>query len=198
MSGDPKKPKPGELAIDATDMAGFMIDLPEGGKQGLRFERENLPDVLAEITANQPQYGGIAGVTDVDYKNLIDAIARVVMCDSFLPAARKLVELLEETRCVEVDKRERIIDSIAESVERRDKMPGNAGIAARYQLTREYRSAIGLKSAKTRKKNEAEKADAEKAKAQGSTVAPPPPAAETSGKASPPTPTTGNGNGQTP
>src|SRR6185436_13721214 len=71
-----------------------------------------------------------------------------------LPAARKLVEILEESRAKYDDQRQRIVYATAEAVDRRAKHAADGGtLLARYQKTREYRSAIALKGYKTRRRN---------------------------------------------
>ena len=76
--------------------------------------------------------------------------------DRFLPAARKLVELLTETRAKLEDDRYQIISAVANMVDRRATRAGNGDLLARYEKTRTYRSAIGVKAAKTREKNSLE------------------------------------------
>jgi hypothetical protein len=58
--------------------------------------------------------------------------------------------MLTETRYVLDDKRQRIILDAAQAVDRRAKKSDD--LFARYQKTREYRSAIAKKGLKTREK----------------------------------------------
>lgn len=162
MAGDPKNPTVGDLHIDATALASVLTDLPPGAMVGHLSEQANLKDVLEEIAANQDVWGDKAGVTAGDFAALQDAGTQLAQVRTFLPAARKLVELLEETESSIVDRRERKIKAIARSVDGRAKEDGGDDLLAKYEKTREYRSAIAVKAAKTRKKN-AEAADAENA-----------------------------------
>jgi hypothetical protein len=151
---DPKKPQPGELHIDASDVAPFAIDLPEGALRGLRTERDGCADVVSEILAAQAAWGDKAGVTAGDAAEIQQAQQRIALVDTYLQSAQKLVEILTETRAAIDDKRERLIGTIAESVERRAKMLDNgADLLAKYEKTRAYRSAPGYKAAKTRAAN---------------------------------------------
>ncbi|MFT3774507.1 MAG: hypothetical protein QM820_54820 [Minicystis sp.] len=157
MPGDPKKPEVGELVIDASVCAPFIINLPPGGLVGLRTEHEGVGEVVSEIGANQVGWGNKAGVTAGDFDQVMMSTNRIREIDICLPAARKLVELLEETRAHEVDARERSISAIAQSVEARAKQPGAEGLTARYEKTCSYRSEFANKAASTRKKNAAAK-----------------------------------------
>jgi hypothetical protein len=157
MPGDPKNPEIGELSIDATVCQPYIVDLPAGGLVGLRTEHEGVDDVIDEIAANQAAWGDKAGVTAGDFNQIMTSTQHIEEIDRHLPAARKLVELLEETRAKEVDARERSISSVAQTVEIRAKQPGNEAVLAKYDATRAYRSEFANKAARTRRKNAEEK-----------------------------------------
>ena len=145
----------GDLVVDCTAMAPFLVDLPRGARAHLRSAQDGLDLVLAEIDANQPTIGESAGVTTLDYTTLTDASQQIDLIDEQLPAARKLVELLEETRAFAEDRRQRQIAAIATAVESRAKVYRDDALLARYEHTREYYSLPGVKAWKTRRKNEA-------------------------------------------
>ena len=63
------------------------------------------------------------------------------------------MELLVETRAQLDDRRHRQVVAIANSVDSRAKLQDGDELVARYERTREYRSEIGVKSWKTRRKN---------------------------------------------
>jgi hypothetical protein len=123
--------------------------------QGLRIEKEGLAEVIAEINANQATWGDKAGVTQGDYSDFTATNDYIAKIDSFLGPARKLVELLEETRAFLVDQRERVIHAFAKSVDGRAKTKGGADVLAKYEKTRIYRSLTADKAAKTREKRKA-------------------------------------------
>lgn len=145
----------GSLAVDCTAMAPFLVDLPRGVRARLRSAQEGLELVLAEIEANQAVVGESAGVTALDFDTLMNANRQIEMVDEQLPAIRKLKELLEETRAYLEDQRQRQIAAIATAVESRAKLQRSDALLAKYERTREYYSAPGVKSWKTRRKNEA-------------------------------------------
>lgn len=153
MAGDPKLPEVGELHIDASVCLPYAVDLPPGALSGLRSAHEGVDAVVAEVKANQTTWGDKAGVTAGDYDALVTSHSHIQEIDLYLGPARKLVEILEESRAKEVDARERAISAIAGSADLRASQPGNETVAAKYEATRTYRSEIAKKGAKTRAKN---------------------------------------------
>lgn len=149
-----KKPlEIGALAIDCTDMSAFLEDLPPGALAGMRSRREGYGDVVNEILSNQPTYGSALGVTEDDIRQLLLANERIEMIDARLPAARKLVEILEETRAKLDDQCQRQVNAVAASAELRAKAYDTPALLAKYEHTRTYRSSTAIKAAKTRRKN---------------------------------------------
>jgi hypothetical protein len=143
----------GVLAIDCTALESFVEDLPPGALMGMRARQAGYTDVINEIASNQSTLGGKAGVTDEDLQALLLADERIALIDAQLPAARKLVEMLEETRSKLDDQCQRQISAIALSVQSRAKAYNDDELLARYEKTRTYRSATAVKAAKTRRKN---------------------------------------------
>jgi hypothetical protein len=156
MSNDPKRPDVGDLVLDATDLAGFIVDLPPGKRLGLRSTQPGFEGVVGELRANQPTLGAQAGLRDEDLAGLEEDLGHRAEIQARLPAARKLVELLEETDAVIGDRLQRRVFSMGQTVEARAKMLGDDTLLARYAKTREYRSAIGNKAARTRLRNQAD------------------------------------------
>ena len=159
MSKDPKRPDVGDLVLDATDLAGIIVDLPPGRRLGLRSTQPGFDGVVGEIRANQVTLGARAGLRDEDVAAIEEDLAHRAEIQARLPAARKLVELLEETDGVVDDRLQRRVFSIAQTVESRAKMLGDDELLARYAKTREYRSSIGNKAARTRLRNLADQPD---------------------------------------
>lgn len=149
----------GSLSVDCTAMASFLVDLPRGARARLRTAQPGMALVLAEILANQASIGESAGVTNLDYSTLVTLNDRIDMIDAELPALKKLTELLVETRAHLEDQRQRHIAAIATAVEARAKIQRSPDLLARYERTREYYSAPGVKAWKTRRRNEQESTD---------------------------------------
>lgn len=151
----------GSLLVDCTAMAPFLIDLPRGARVKLIASRPGFELVSAEIMANQATFGERAGVTQLDADNLAETNRRIAQIDEQLPAAQKLVEMLIETRAFLDDRRHRQVVAIANAVDSRAKMHGSDDLLARYERTREYRSEVGVKAWKTRRKNAGENVPAD-------------------------------------
>jgi hypothetical protein len=153
MSDDPKKPDVGDMKIDASHLRGIVVDLPPGGRIGLRKSQANFPEMIAELLSNHPLFGVAAGIRDEEPVAIQASLQQMADIDALLPAAEKLVELLQETRAVIDDRLQKQVFTIAETVERRAKMMGDNELRARYAKTLAYRSAIGNKAARTRQRN---------------------------------------------
>jgi len=149
------------LVHDCTMLAPFLVDLPERARLGMRAAQEGFSEVVTEIHTNQAALGDKAGITHSDVQALQESNERIALIDARLPALKKLVEMLEETRAVEDDKRQRLAYAFADSIERRAKATGDKGLLAKYEKTRKYRSAIAMKGVKTRMKSAAAEAESE-------------------------------------
>lgn len=144
----------GSLVFDCSLLAPFVVDLPHRALRGLLVERPGFPAAIAEILANQATVGPKAGVTQEDVDAILLANDHIADIDAFLPAARKLVELLEESRAHYDDERQRRVHAIANLIEGRARTTGIDEVLAKYDSTRAYRSATGVKATKTRKAKE--------------------------------------------
>jgi len=149
-------PPIGSLAIDASALKGFLVDLPEGETQGMRREQDGIDVVVQEITSNQNEWGGAAGVTADEVSRVVTATERLAQLRAYRPAVAKLLEMIDETEAQLEDTRDTVLRSIAESVDAKAKTAG-PGLLAKYEQTRAYRSAVGRKAARTRQKQAADK-----------------------------------------
>ena len=148
---DPKNPVIGQFVFDGAEFADYAVDLPPGACQGMLPTREGFEEVCNELIANHPVWGAKAGIADQEIADLTAANERIARIDVFLPALAKAVEMLTETRYMLDDRRQRIAMDAAQSVDRRaGKLPE---LMAKYEQTREYRSAIAKKGLKTKEKN---------------------------------------------
>ncbi len=143
----------GTLVVDCTPLAEFMEDLPPRGMVGMRSEQPGYQDVIVEITSNQAAWGAGAGVVANDLAEIELADQRIAEIDKYLPALRKLAQMLVETRAVLDDRRQRRVSAIAKTIDVRSEVDGDGKLLAKYEKTRAYRSAIAVKAAKTRRKN---------------------------------------------
>jgi len=154
MPVDFTHPVVGDPGVDCSSLAMHLVDLPEEAMRGMLTAQEGFVEVILEIISNQAAWGEKAGITSSDFANFELSCDIVDKIDMYLPVARKLVEMLLETRALHEDRRQRIARAIAAGVERRA-MHNAEGteLLARYQKTRVYRSAIGRKGYKTRQRN---------------------------------------------
>lgn len=141
------------LVIDCRHMAPFLVDLAPGERQGMRVTQDGYQEAVGEIVTNQPIMGSAAGIADDDVKAIQITDERIAAIDARLATARKLVEVLEETRATLDDERHRRVFEIAGLVDVRSKARRDTRLHAAYQKTRAYRSASALKAVRTRRKN---------------------------------------------
>lgn len=160
MKDDAKGLRIGGLSVDASALEGKLVDLPKGARRRLRGDQPGLQKAMKEIRDNQPLYGELAGVTGRNFEDLRATDELIAEIDARLPAARKLVEMLEESRAVAADKRHRLISAVASTVEMHAKAHGDSELLARYEQTRAYRSATAKKAWRTRRRNQEELARA--------------------------------------
>ena len=155
---DPKNPTMGQLTFDGSEFAAYAVDMPPGACKGMLVTRPGFFDVCKEITDNQSECGGKAGIADPEVDELAQTNERIARIDAFLPALAKAAEILTETRYVLDDKRQRMVMDAAQAVDRRAKNAPE--LLAKYEKTREYRSVIAKKALKTKQQN-AEQQDAD-------------------------------------
>jgi predicted nuclease of restriction endonuclease-like RecB superfamily len=161
MKKESKRPDIGVLFLDLRSMEEFLKDTPHGSRQTLRFTYEGFDEAAHEVVSNQSILGEQAGILPRDVEALMLAQERIKLIDEQLPAARKIVELLEDTRSVLDDQAQRLVNAMAQMVEARAKVDEDTELLARYDKLRAYRSSLGYKAAKTRRRNEAEQPENE-------------------------------------
>lgn len=148
---DPTNPIMGQFVIDGSEFAPYAVDLAPGECQGMLVTREGFSDVCKEILSNQAAWGVKGGILEQEVTDLTTTNERIARIDIFIPVVAKLLEILTETRYVLDDKRQRIVMDAAKAVDRRaGKTPE---LKAKYEKTREYRSALAKKGLQTKAKN---------------------------------------------
>lgn len=145
----------GSLLVDIRALSGIIVDLPHGALQGMRTEQKGYEDVVTEILSNQRALGEETGVKQRDIDRLLELNRQIAQIDQYMPAVRKLYELMIESRANVDDERQRLVRAVAEMVEARAKGSRDPSLLAKFEKTRGYRSAAGIKAVKTRKKNAA-------------------------------------------
>jgi hypothetical protein len=151
METDVKKPSLFSTKLDLGELANRLVELTKSQRKGLQKSREGYPEASQEVQDNQQEFGTQAGVTDADIAALVLYDFVVSRIDYYLPTVATLFDRLVDTRYYFDDKRQRLLFTIAQTVERRGR--DNPVLLARYEKVIKYRSAIGLKAAFTRRKN---------------------------------------------
>jgi len=158
MSNRPKIPI-GCLLVDARPLADFLVDLERGRRRGMRTARPGFPDVVNEIVSNQREYGERAGITQTQFERFMELNHQIAQLDEHIPVVNKLSEILEETRATLENERQLMVGGFAKSVESAARSSGNKTLLAKYEKTREYRSADAKRAVKTRLQNAAAQAE---------------------------------------
>jgi len=156
MSDDTtKRPPLGALLIDARSLDGILVDVKPGSTRGMQRAQPGFDEVLQEIFDNQPTYGAKIGILQSHIDELKQLNEKIERVNQFLPAIRKLGEMMVETLTVLDNRRHEIVRLVARNVDAYADAEKDDTVLAKYAQTRRYRSAIATKAAKTRKKKAA-------------------------------------------
>lgn len=151
METEPKRISLFSTKIDLGELADRLVELTKQQRKGRQTSREGYSEASQEVQDNQQEFGTQAGVTDADITALVLYDFVISRVDYYLPAVSNLFDRLLDTRYYFDDRRQRLLFTIAQTVERRGRE--SPGLLARYEKVIAYRSAIGLKAANTRRKN---------------------------------------------
>ena len=150
-----KAPPPtytGPLKADLTALLGILVDLPPGGTQRTRREKEGIKGVIEELASAMPKHGGAAGITTELYD-------RFTACNKDLDQIRdarglvdKLAEVLRESEAHHEDTREGFLSMMCKSI-KSAAQHDNPTIVAPFEKTLKYNAQSAEKAVKTRRKN---------------------------------------------
>lgn len=156
MTDSPKPPNRNDLFIDARAFESFLTDMPpDWERRGLLRRRSEFGEVWQEIQDHQASMGERAGITARDYQELCTAEEQFQQIAALLPAARKLLELLEENALRLDDRIQRMVKGLGAAIEIRADAMDDRELVARYEKTCAYRSATQVRGARTRQRNRA-------------------------------------------
>ena len=163
---DPKNPTPGDLHIDATDIA--VIDLTPEHLQTLTKLRVGFEKGVANIARLTPAQLKAAGINADDAATIVALTAEHKRISALHEASAKLTELLHETS---MDRGHTIATRLAEATEqakrRADRSPNGAEILGpladllQYQLGPAYKGAATKAKAKAAPEKTGETSPAE-------------------------------------
>src|SRR5262249_51877313 len=103
---------PGPYTVDCTILQGNLVDIATGGMRGLRTDRPGFNFVTLELTNAVPTSGVASGIPQDVYEHFVMCNQTVSAIDERLAIARKLVEVLEESRAFYVDARQNDVSLI--------------------------------------------------------------------------------------
>ena len=142
----------GPWTIDLQPHTGVIVDAAEGATQGCRQEQPGFEGVADELSKALPQHAATIGLSS-------EVLERFQLLNSRITAIRasrrdvdKAAECLLETEILLEDQREAeigvIVDAVRSAARRKD-----PSLLAPFEETLRYNAQIGVRAAKTRKKN---------------------------------------------
>jgi hypothetical protein len=153
---DSKDPVPlGSLAIDCTLLASCAVDLPRG-RRGLRASLRGFAEEILEMMPPKAAPGAVTDTTDADFERHVQAVQHLGQLEAALPAARRLVKLLEKTRAVIDEELQREVQTLVQGVDNRAKLDRSEQLLRKFVKTRAHRKAAGVKAAARARKKKAE------------------------------------------
>jgi len=90
---DPKNPVPGDRVFDLSDLQLHDIT-PEMAQRLLKL-RDGYPEAIQSVLLADPSIRKQAGLSEIEVEELAEKWTTCERIEKVLPAARKLVELLE-------------------------------------------------------------------------------------------------------
>jgi hypothetical protein len=155
-ASDPRHPKPGDLHIDASDIA--VIDLVPDQISGLSKLRDGYKKALGCLASLSPEAVALAGIHPTEIARAITCAAEIVRLDEVAPAADKLAELLKETRLDRAHQLSGILTEAASQARRRaDRDPNGPAILAPLEDLLEFQYGPAAKAVATKEKAKAKK-----------------------------------------
>lgn len=152
MTKDPPQTYNGPLTIDLTPLKGRLIDLPPGGTQRLRRERDGIEGVIAELSTTVPKHGGAAGITTEIYNQFTECNEDLAKIREALGVVEKLAEVLRESEAYKEHVREGLLSILAKAVKSAAQHI-DLSLVAPFEKTLKYNAQIANKAARTRRRN---------------------------------------------
>ena len=154
---NPIVPYAGSHKIDISALVGKLFDLDPRAMQGLRTELEGFPEVTVELSETVSVHAD-AGVPQDVYEHFAECNSIIAQIDQCLVQVEKLAEVLRESRAYYVNARQNDISMIVDALRSRALRRKNSSLLSQFEKTIRYATQVGLKAARTRRRNEAEQA----------------------------------------
>lgn len=107
MSDEITKPELDALHIDARPLENILVDVKPGATRGMSRAQAGFNDAIKEIVDNQSKLGSRIGVLESQVDELRQLNEQMALVDGYMPAVRKLLELMEESQTVLDNRRAR-------------------------------------------------------------------------------------------
>jgi hypothetical protein len=148
------QPYTGPLTVDATALAGKVVDLPPGTMAHMRTEQPGVDKVLAELVVAVPTLGAAA---QEPYSAVLTNTTDLTAIRQRRIAAQKLTEVLVESEARCEHERENALAMLVDLARSAAKRKADPSILAGVETTVKYVTQSAAKAASTRKKNAAAK-----------------------------------------
>jgi hypothetical protein len=149
----------GPHTLDLLPLQGKLVDIEEGGMQGLRTELPGFRSMALSLAEAMPLHGVAAGIAQDVYDHFVMCDETVATIDESLAIAEKQVEVLKESRAFYVDARQNDISLMVDAMKSRAQRRKDPTILVPFEKVLKYNSQVGDKAVQTRKKNEQLKAE---------------------------------------
>ncbi len=159
MSQTNHAPYTGPLFIDVQEHEAYLVDLPPGGTQRLKREKDGFEAMFKELADGVPAQGAKAGIAAEIYERFVDRTAKLAKIREKRAMAEKLAEVLRETEIALENAREGDVAVMAKAIQTTARLV-DPTVTGTFENTLRYYSQIGDKAAATRRKNEEAKAEA--------------------------------------
>ncbi len=144
------QPYTGPLFVDASTLAGKLVDIPPGGTARLRTEQEGMDEVIAELAAAAPSLGAVVQEPYDVFVSCTDNLAQIRAARAVVD---KLAEVLAESEAKHEHDRENAVSMIVDAARSAARRKGDPAILAAFEKTIGYAAQAAQKAARTRKKN---------------------------------------------
>lgn len=152
-------------------LQGRLVDMDDC--RGLRPDQEGITEVRVELEHALPVSGAAVGVPDDVHDHFVMCNETIDMIDQQLGVARKLVEVLEESRAFYVDARNNDISLIVDALQSRAQRRKEPALLLPFERTLRYPSQAAQKGVRTRRRNAEEAAAAEEEDKNNTQATPP-------------------------
>jgi hypothetical protein len=151
---DPQNPQPGDLVIDASQLD--VVDMASDMINNLIKVRDGIEKAVANVERLKPEEMRRAGINPMEVDRVRDLMAQYRRAEALLPAARKLAELVYETKVYRGHEISQILGEIAAQARRRgERAPDGAEILGPLEELFEYQYGPAKKAVATRDKAKA-------------------------------------------